>query len=74
MATHLFRTNAGQQAAVAPPEMQTAGPETEELARLAYQYWLERRSPIGAPVEDWLRAVEEITRRQERLKQARVAG
>ena len=28
----------------------------EQIASLAYQYWLERGCPIGSPEEDWLRA------------------
>ncbi len=28
----------------------------EQIATLAYQYWLERGCPIGSPEEDWLRA------------------
>jgi hypothetical protein len=72
MARHLGKTHTKEPVAVAPPEAQlspNAGPEAEELARLAYQYWLEPRSPTGTPEEDWFRAVEEITLRQQRLAQ-----
>lgn len=45
------------------PQVQPAasdGPEAEEIARLAHQYWLDRGSPIGTPEEDWFRAEREI--------------
>jgi hypothetical protein len=74
MARRLVKTHANERVAVAAPDAQpapNAGPEAEELAMLAYQYWLERGSPTGTPGEDWLRAVEEVTLRQERLKRAR---
>jgi hypothetical protein len=38
--------------------------ETEEITRLAYQYWQQRGCPIGTPEEDWFRAEEEIKLRQ----------
>jgi hypothetical protein len=40
-------------------------PETEEIERLAHQYWLDRGSPIGTPEEDWFRAEVEIRRRRQ---------
>jgi hypothetical protein len=77
MARRLVETHTKEQVAVAPPEAQlspNAGPEAEELARLAYQYWLERGSLTGTPEEDWFRAVEEITLRQQRLARERSNG
>ena len=77
MARRLVKTHTKEQVAVAPPEALLSpndGPEADELARLAYQYWLERRSPTGAPEEDWFRAVEEITLRQQRLAHERSNG
>lgn len=41
-----------------------AGPEAQEIERLAHQYWLDRGSPIGTPEEDWFRAEEEIKLRR----------
>jgi hypothetical protein len=44
-------------------------PEPEEIARLAYQYWLQRGRPTGTPEEDWFRAAEEIKQRQQERAQ-----
>jgi hypothetical protein len=77
MARRLVKTHTKEKFAVAPPVAQlspNAGPEAEELARLAYQYWLERGPLAGTPEEDWFRAVEEITLRQQRLAQERTNG
>jgi hypothetical protein len=38
-------------------------PSQEEIARLAYSYWLERDGSGGSPGEDWLRAEEELSAR-----------
>jgi len=77
MARRLVKTHTKETVAIAPAEAQlspNAGPEAEELARLAYQYWLERGPLSGTPEEDWFRAVEEITLRQQRLAQERGNG
>jgi len=37
----------------------------EDIARLAYQRWQERGSPIGSPAEDWVRAEAELRRTSE---------
>jgi hypothetical protein len=77
MARRLVKTHTKETVAIAPAEAQlspNAGPEAEELARLAYQYWLERGPLSGTPEEDWFRAVEEITLRQQRLAQERTNG
>ena len=77
MARRLVKTHTKETVAIAPAEAQlspNAGPEAEELARLAYQYWLERGSPAVTAEEDWFRAVEEITLRQQRLAQERGNG
>jgi hypothetical protein len=42
------------------PSAADADPESEETARLAYQGWQQRGSPIGTPKEDWFRAEEEL--------------
>jgi hypothetical protein len=34
--------------------------DQEEVARLAYSYWLARGCPEGSPEEDWLRAEQEV--------------
>ena len=36
----------------------------EEIARLAYEFWLERGSPIGTPKDDWFRAEAEVRSRR----------
>jgi hypothetical protein len=38
-------------------------PSQEEIARLAYSYWLERDGSGGSPEEDWLRAEQELSAR-----------
>lgn len=35
-------------------------PTTEEVAALAYQFWIERGSPHGSHEEDWYRAEEAL--------------
>jgi hypothetical protein len=37
--------------------------DQEEIARLAYAYWVERGCPDGSPEEDWFRA-ETVLREQ----------
>jgi hypothetical protein len=37
-------------------------PAHNDIAVLAYSYWLERGQPDGSPEEDWLRAERELTR------------
>jgi len=36
----------------------------EEIAALAYAFWMERGYPVGSPEEDWFRAVQELHRRK----------
>jgi Protein of unknown function (DUF2934) len=38
----------------------TSAPKHEEVARLAYSYWQDRRRAEGSPEEDWLRAEAEL--------------
>lgn len=40
--------------------------ESEEVARLAYQYWEQHSRPAGTQEEDWFRAEEEIKVRQQK--------
>jgi len=47
---------------------------SEEVARPAHQYWLERGSPIGTPSEDWFRAEEKFRLRRRQLEQERNHG
>jgi hypothetical protein len=51
--------------------MATAVPPTaidldnrEEVAQLAYSYWLARGCPDGSPEDDWLRAEQDILRQR----------
>ena len=32
----------------------------EEIAALAYEYWIQRGCPIGSPEVDWFRAEEQL--------------
>ncbi|MBK9166430.1 MAG: DUF2934 domain-containing protein [Bryobacterales bacterium] len=41
-----------------------SAPGYEEIARLAYSYWEERGFQGGSALEDWLRAEEELRRRE----------
>lgn len=34
--------------------------QSEEIAQLAYSYWLARGCPDGSPDQDWLRAEEDL--------------
>ena len=34
--------------------------EDQEVASLAYSYWLARGCPEGSPEEDWFRAAQEV--------------
>ena len=48
--------------------------EKEEIAVLAYQFWLERGSPVGSPDEDWFRAEAEVRSQRSKPEQAATAG
>jgi hypothetical protein len=37
-----------------------SNPSHNDIAALAYSYWLERGQPDGSPEEDWLRAEREL--------------
>ncbi len=37
-----------------------SGPAHDEIARLAYSYWLDRGCEGGSPDEDWSRAEQEL--------------
>ena len=39
-------------------------PSTDDIAKRAYELYLQRGDNGGSPEQDWLRAVEEICRRQ----------
>jgi len=41
----------------------TAAPTHDEIARLAYYLWLERKSEGGSPDEDWIRAEQQLAAR-----------
>jgi hypothetical protein len=40
-----------------------AGPSRDEVARLAYLYWLERGCQNGSAEEDWFRAEQQLRQR-----------
>jgi hypothetical protein len=40
-----------------------SSPAREEIAALAYSYWVTRGYRGGSPEEDWLRAEQELNRR-----------
>jgi hypothetical protein len=46
--------------AIAEPAPSIDLEEQEEIARLAYSYWLARGCPEGSPEEDWLLAEQEV--------------
>jgi Protein of unknown function (DUF2934) len=39
---------------------ESATPAREEIAQLAYSYWVARGQPYGSPEEDWLRAEQDL--------------
>jgi len=41
-------------------------PTHDEIAGLAYSYWEARGRQGGSPLEDWLRAEQELLKRRER--------
>lgn len=44
------------------PELSPAAPVThEEIAALAYSFWVERGYQGGSPEEDWLRAEQQLS-------------
>ena len=45
-----------------PPEAHTQLPNQEEVAKLAYQYWEERKYQHGFAQEDWMRAVKALSK------------
>ena len=52
--------NGGAGMAIAQPAHPSDLEDQEEVARLAYSYWLARGCPEGSPEEDWLRAEQEV--------------
>jgi hypothetical protein len=50
----------GAGVAIAEPAQSSDLEDQEEVARLAYSYWLARGCPEGTPEEDWLRAEQEV--------------
>lgn len=40
------------------------GPDREEIARLAYSYWVARGGQGGSPEDDWYRAEQELRARR----------
>ncbi len=53
-------TNDRAGVAIAEPAYSSDLEDQEEVARLAYSYWLARGCPEGSPEEDWLRAEQEV--------------
>lgn len=39
--------------------------DSQDIASLAYQLWIERGSPYGSPDEDWFRAEEALKSRDQ---------
>jgi Protein of unknown function (DUF2934) len=66
MSKHLSRRKYPEQIRPDAPHLPLP---TEDIERLAYEYWLERGRPVGSPEEDWFRAEEEVKRRRERPEQ-----
>lgn len=42
-------------------EEEPKGPSHEQIAALAYKYWLERGMQHGKDLEDWLKAEEDLS-------------
>ncbi len=43
----------------------TSEPDShDKIAALAYEFWIQRGSPVGSPEDDWFRAEEEIKNRK----------
>jgi hypothetical protein len=47
-----------------------SGPSYDEIAQLAYSYWVKRGCEGGSPEEDWLRAEQELRNRVSTLATA----
>ena len=47
---------------VAKVSTEDAKASTEDIARLAYSFWMERGCKGGSPEEDWYRAIQELER------------
>jgi len=64
------RKTATRKRAAKPAAPEPAAPATpfneesfsEQVARLAYQFWLERGRPDGSAHEDWFRAEQELSK------------
>ncbi len=56
--------NAAGQALNAEPD------NHDEIAALAYEFWIQRGSPVGSPEEDWFRAEEELKSRKVNVQAA----
>jgi len=41
---------------------QVSNARREEIEKLAYRLWEERRAPLGSPDDDWYRAEQELQR------------
>jgi hypothetical protein len=52
--------NGGAGVAIAEPAHSSDLEDQEEIARLAYSYWLARGCPEDSPEEDWLLAEQEL--------------
>jgi hypothetical protein len=48
------------QAAIVEPVAVAYSPKQEDIAALAYSYWVSRGCEGGSPEEDWLRAEREL--------------
>ena len=61
MATGTGRAPEAVQSTETDPQVQEMTPPTEEEIRSrAHEIWLERGSPAGSDMEDWLAAEEEL--------------
>jgi DUF2934 family protein len=53
-------SHGGASVAVEEPVHSNDLEDQQEVARLAYSYWLARGCPEGSPEADWLRAEQEV--------------
>ncbi len=75
IAKHRVRQpDTSKRAVIEPAVLPGDPPAYEEIAALAYSYWDARGCQGGSPVEDWLRAEEEIRKRHARLRAPKESG
>jgi len=57
-----------------PAEPANADPNHDQIATLAYQFWLDRGSPMGAAAIDWFNAEAELKKARQNGRRLNHAG